>query len=68
MTNFYLQSNKNSAVMCYRPGGKKRKWLIARRVLISAVGRIAAVWCQCRLNQQRSDSACCKHLTLRSLQ
>ena len=68
MTNFILQSNKNSAVMYYKPGGKECEWSIAWTVLIVAVGWVATVWRQCRLDQQCSDSTCRKHLALCSLQ
>ena len=67
-TNFVLQRNKNSAVICYRPGGKEREQLIAWTVLIVAVGWIATVRRQCRLDQQCSEATCCKDLTLCSLQ
>jgi len=50
------------------PGGKECKWLIAWTMFKAAVRWIAAVWSQCRLNQQCSDTTCSKNLALCSLQ
>ena len=62
---FVSQNNKNQATSHNsRPGGKERERFISWTVLIMAVGRVATVWRQRRLNQQRSDSTCRKHLTL----